>query len=152
MSSGGNLAALLLLDQSLLLDTGFTPAAFAGALLCGAPVNLEGMTSSFVLAKYAGKRTDSSFKKASPIYHLPTTLDKPILIIHGTNDGLVNYHGTAEFVNKLTSINKSQTDFYTIPNGSHLKAVSWAYEDNEVRKKIINWLFTNFNVKINNSL
>ncbi len=146
MSSGGNLAGLLLLDHSLLADTGFSQSHFVGALLCGAPVNLEGMTDSFVLANYAGKRTEKSFKEASPMHHLSKELDKPILVVHGTQDGLVNYQGTADFVEKLTPLNKATTDFYTIPNGSHLKAVSWAYEDNEVRNKIISWLTNNFMV------
>lgn len=144
MSSGGNLAALLLLDHQLLENTGFTDEHFAGAFLCGAPVNLDGMTDSFILAQYAGKRTTTSFKNASPIHHLPTELSKPILIVHGTEDGLVNFKSTADFVKKLTPLNKAITDFYTIPNGSHLKAVSWAYEDNEVRKKITGWLAKNF--------
>ena len=148
MSSGGNLAALLLLDDSLLKNTHFTREQFAGAILCGAPVNLDGMTESFLLANYAGKRTQRSFKLASPIHHLPSSpLKKPILVIHGTEDGLVNFQSTADFVEALTPINQAKTDFYIIPNGSHLKAVSWAYEDNAVRKKIISWLNNNFMTK-----
>jgi len=144
MSSGGNLAGLLLLDHSLLKDTGFSKTDFVGAMFCGAPLNLNGMTDSFVLAKYAGKRTDKSFKYASPMYHLPSKMNKPILVIHGTEDGLVNYQSTADFIEKLALLNKAKTNFYSIPKGSHLKAVSWAYEDNEVRKKIIGWLAKNF--------
>lgn len=144
MSSGGNLAALLLLDHSLLKNTGFSRNHFVGVLLCGAPVNLEGMTDSFVLTNYAGKRTEKSFKNASPMHHLSKVLEKPFLVIHGTEDGLVNFSSTADFVKKLTPLNKATTDFYIIPKGSHLKAVSWAYEDNEVRTKIINWLHNNF--------
>ncbi len=144
MSSGGNLAALLLLDHSLLENTGFSKDHFVGAILCGAPVNLDGMTDSFVLANYAGKRTDKSFKEASPMSHLSSELEKPMLVIHGTEDGLVNFESTAEFVKKISPLNKASTDFYIIPKGSHLKAVSWAYEDNEVRQKILHWLATNF--------
>ncbi len=140
MSSGGNLAALLLLDHSLLENTGFTPAHFASAFLCGAPVNLAGMTDSFLLANYAGKRDSIHFKKASPINFLPASFSKRMLLVHGTADGLVNYHGTANFVEKLTKVSTVPIDFYTIPNGSHLKAVSWAYEDNAVRHKILGWL------------
>lgn len=140
MSSGGNLAALLLLDHSLLHNTGFRPNHFASAFLCGAPVNLAGMTDSFLLTNYAGKKESTSFKNASPINFLPTTFSKQLLIVHGTADGLVNYQSTADFVEALTKVSTIPIDFYTIPKGSHLKAVSWAYEDNEVRRKILDWL------------
>ncbi len=140
MSSGGNLAALLLLDHSLLQNTGFTSNQFASAFLCGAPVNLAGMTDSFLLTSYAGKKEHATFKNASPINHIPTSFSKQLLLVHGTNDGLVNYQSTVEFVTQLTKVSTKPIDFYTIPNGSHLKAVSWAYEDNEVRRKILDWL------------
>jgi len=51
MSSGGNLAALLFLDHSLLENTGFTPTHFVSAFLCGAPLSLADMTESFLLTK-----------------------------------------------------------------------------------------------------
>ncbi len=140
MSSGGNLAALLLLDHSLLKSTQLTPNHFLGAFLCGAPVNLAGMTASFVLTNYAGKKERASFKNASPINFLPTTFSKRLLLVHGTNDGLVNYESIAEFVEAIAKISTRPIDFHTIPNGSHLQAVSWAYEDNEIRQKILNWL------------
>ena len=140
MSSGGNLAALLLLDHSLLNNTGFTPNHFASAFLCGAPVNLAGMTDSFLLTNYAGKKESTRFKNASPINHIPASFSKQLLLVHGTKDGLVNYQSTADFVDKLNKVSTVSMDFYTIPNGSHLKAVSWAYEDNEVRQKILSWL------------
>lgn len=140
MSSGGNLAGLLLFDQSLWKGTRFKANNFGGGFFCGAPLNLAGMTDSFLLANYAGKRNTDTFYRASPISHLPTTFNKPILIVHGTNDGLVNYQGTKEFVNQLKLINQQTTDFHIIKDGSHLKAVSWAYEENEVKAKIIRWL------------
>ena len=140
MSSGGNLAALLFLDHSLLKDTGFSPSHFVSAFLCGAPVSLSDMTDSFLLTNYAGKRAHPDFKKASPINFLPTSFSKRLLVVHGTADGLVNYQGTANFVQQLNKVSKVPIDFYTIPNGSHLKAVSWAYEDNEIRQKILSWL------------
>lgn len=140
MSSGGNLAALLLLDHSLLENTPFTPAHFSSAFLCGAPVNLSGMTDSFLLTNYAGKKERATFKKASPINFIPTSFSKQLLIVHGTEDGLVNYQSTADFVEKLGKVSNSPIDFYTIPGGSHLQAVSWAYEDNAVRRKILAWL------------
>lgn len=140
MSSGGNLAGLLLFDQTLWQGTGFQDNDFSGGFFCGAPLNLAGMTDSFLLANYAGKRNTAAFLKASPLAHLPTTFNKSILIVHGTNDGLVNYEGTAEFVEKLQLINQKTTEFHIIKEGSHLKAVSWAYEENEVKSRIIGWL------------
>jgi len=140
MSSGGNLAALLFLDHSLLENTGFTPTHFVSAFLCGAPLSLADMTESFLLTNYAGKRDSLNFKKASPINFLPASFSKRLLVVHGTIDGLVNYQGTANFVKQLNKVSQIPIDFYTIPNGAHLKAVSWAYDNNEVRRKILSWL------------
>jgi len=140
MSSGGNLAALMLFDPGLLDGTGFRPDDFAGAFLCAAPVNLEGMTDSFLLTRYAGKKAASDYSNASPINHLPNRLEKPVLLIHGTEDGLVKYQSTADFVAALKNINRAPVTFHTLPGGSHLDAVSWAYEDNEIRKVILHWI------------
>lgn len=140
MSSGGNLAGLLLFDQTLWAKGNWQASDFIGGFFCGAPMNLAGMTDSFVLENYAGKRHSDTFRLASPMQHLPPQMNKPILVIHGTKDGLVNYQSTADFVTELALRNQQKTDFYTIRGGSHLKAVSWAYEENEVRKKILDWL------------
>jgi len=140
MSSGGNLAGLLLFDETLWQGTGIQENDFGGGFFCGAPLNLASMTDSFLLANYAGERNSSYFQKASPISHLSASFNKSILVVHGTKDGLVNYNGTATFVEKLKQLNKGNTDFYTIKKGSHLKAASWAYEENEVKARIISWL------------
>ena len=140
VSSGGNLAALLFFDPSLLEGTGFKPDQFTSAFFCGAPVNLEGMTDSFLLRKYAGKKGSRRFSNASPINLLPNSFSKELLVIHGTEDGLVNYESTVSFVQKLKKISTTPIEFYTIPNGSHLESVSWAYENNPIRQKILAWI------------
>jgi acetyl esterase/lipase len=140
MSSGGNLAALMFLDSKLLNNTGFKKNDFLAAFLCAAPVNLEGMTDSFVLSRFAGAKKSKMFKNASPINHIPKDFSKPLLLVHGTNDGLVKYQSTADFVNEVEKRSSQPVNFHSINNGSHLDAVSWAYEDNTVRKMILNWL------------
>lgn len=140
MSSGGNLAALLFLDQTILKNTGFTNDDFVGAFLCAPPVNLEGMTDSFILAGYAGRKEKAMFKKASPINHIPEKFTKALLIIHGTEDGLVSYQSTADFVEAIQEVSADNVTFYTIEKGSHFQAVSWAYGDNLIRQQIFNWL------------
>ncbi len=140
MSSGGNLAALLLLEDTLLKETGFASNDFIGAFFCAAPLNLAGMTDSFVLDMYAGKKDSDSFRLASPINHLQDDFSTPLLIIHGTQDGIVRFQSTLDFVEKLKRINPDILDFYTIQKGSHLDAVSWAYKNNATRKVILNWL------------
>lgn len=140
MSSGGNLAALIFFDPSILENTGFVQDDFAGAFLCAPPVKLEGMTESFILTGYAGRREKEMFKKASPINHLPEKFTKPLLIIHGTEDGLVSYQSTADFVEELQKVSEKNVTFHTIEKGSHFEAVSWAYTDNKIRKQILDWL------------
>ena len=140
MSSGGNLAALLLLENTLLKETGFEPADFIGAFFCAAPLNLAGMTDSFVLDMYAGKKDSETFRLASPINHLSDGFSTPVLIIHGTEDGIVRFESTLDFVEKLKQINPDILNFYTISKGSHLDAVGWAYKNNTLRKVILDWL------------
>lgn len=140
MSSGANLAALILFDQGLYSETGLSSSDVIGAFLCAAPVNLAGMTASFLLARYAGKKGSKNFEQASPINHLPISFSKPVLVVHGTEDGLVKYESSAAFVKALEKVSTIPVVFHSIKNGSHIDAVSWAYEDNGVRRVILTWL------------
>ena len=140
MSSGGNLIGLLLFDNTFLKQTNFTTEHFVGGFFLAAPLSLEGMTESFVLELYAGKKNTEIFKKASPINFLPDTFSKPVLIVHGTEDGIVKYQSTIDFVKALEKVSTILVDFYTIKGGSHLKAASWVYKNNALRKKILSWL------------
>ena len=140
MSSGGNLVALLLYNRSLLAKVGFTQQIFNGLMLFGAPLDLELMKDSFVLRHFAGRRGQKTFQQANPIQHLQDDENVPVLCIHGTHDGLVPYSNALSFKEKLNEINDKILTFITIEKASHIETATWAYEDNHIRKSIVEWL------------
>ncbi len=140
MSSGGNLVALILYDRSRLSDLGFNQETFGGIMLFGAPLDLNAMKDSFVLRDFAGRRDQSSFQLANPVYHLQADEQIPSLCIHGTHDGLVPFSNAESFAEKLRSINGDILTFIPVENASHMDTASWAIENNEIRQMICNWL------------
>ena len=139
MSSGGNLAALISYDEEILRRANFSADQIIGSLYCAAPLNLEGMPDSIVLRGFAGKKSSDAFRLASPINHLKPIHNKPTLIVHGEEDGLVAYSSIVAFKNKLANITNSSIRFVTIPNGSHISAVKWVGPDEQVRQLILEW-------------
>jgi len=140
MSSGGNLAALATYDDNILDTAGFPIEKIIGSLFCAAPLNLEGMPDSIILRAFAGKKSLNAFRLASPINHLKATHHKPMMIVHGGNDGLVEYDSVVAFKNKAAEITKSPIKFVTIPKGAHISAVKWVGPDLQIRHMILDWL------------
>jgi acetyl esterase/lipase len=140
MSAGANLAALLAFDEEELKKINISPKQISGAFLSGSPVDLNQMKWSIPLYFYAGKRSGKYFQKANPINYLSKPESRPILMIHGNKDGLVPFRNTTTFLQKLNSINPSLAKMHLIENGTHMDTASWSYEDNEVRKTILDWL------------
>ncbi len=139
-SAGANLAALLAYDDDELKKINISPKQISGAFLSGSPVDLEQMKWSIPLFLYAGKRDGENFQKANPINYLSKPESRPILMIHGNKDGLVPFRNTTTFLQKLNSINPRLAKMHFIENGTHMDTASWSYEDNEIRKAILNWL------------
>ncbi|MEM6320167.1 MAG: alpha/beta hydrolase [Bacteroidota bacterium] len=140
MSSGGNLAALLLLDKTLHSAANWKNIPFIGGFFCAAPLHLAEMTDSFLLTQYAGPPDTATFQQASPINYLSPSQYGKWLVVHGTKDGLVKYKSTKKFVETCRKNTAIDLEFHTIVSGSHLQSVSWAYENNAVRRRILDWL------------
>ena len=140
MSAGANLAALLAYDDKELKKTNISPNQIRGMFLSGSPVDIEQMNWSIPLYFYAGNKKGINFKKANPINYLTKTESRPVLLIHGNKDGLVPYRNTFTFLDKLESINPSLAKLHYIQEGTHMDTASWSYENNEVRKVILDWL------------
>ncbi len=141
MSAGANLAGLILLDKGELEKMSLSQNKFAGLMLFGGPLNLYKMARTPLLFAYAGPRKSTSFNKASPFYHLNENLDLPILIVHGTKDGLVHYHNSTTFHEKLQDLSFQKVTFHTIESGTHLDAGKWVFNDPPVNKWLNKWLF-----------
>lgn len=140
MSSGGNLAALSFFDSSIAVEAGFNSDQIAAGFFCGAPLNLAGMPDSIVLRGYADEKHTSMFQQASPISFLTAASpSKPVLVVHGSEDGLVAYSSVLTFKERLRAISPTDLTFCTLPNGSHIESVRWAGQDGEVRQIILDW-------------
>jgi len=65
---------------------------------------------------------------------------RPTLLIHGNKDGLVPYRNAVSFFEKFKTINPNLVKFHHLENGTHMDTASWSYEDNEIRKVILEWI------------
>lgn len=140
MSSGGNLAALSFFDASIADEAGFNEDQIIAGFFCGAPLNLAGMPDSIVIRGYADEQHTSMFQQASPISFLSATSPaKPVLVVHGSEDGLVAYSSILTFKERLRAITPTDLTLCTLPNGSHIDSVRWAVQDGEVRQIILDW-------------
>ena len=140
ISSGGNLAALLAFDRSILKKAGLSQDIFSALFLLGSPLNLNGMWKSPPLRMLAGKRNGKVFKKASPIFHLQARESLPTLILHGEKDGLVEYASTVSFYEKMKQEGAKDVWFETLPEGNHLDSASWCFENHPSHKILLDWL------------
>jgi acetyl esterase/lipase len=140
ISSGGNLAALLAFDRSILEKAGLRQSVFSALFLLGAPLHLEGMWKSPPLRMLAGKRNGGLFRKASPILHVQKGETLPTLILHGIKDGLVEYSSIVAFYEKMKEEQAADIRLMTLPDGNHLDSASWCFENHPSHKIVVNWL------------
>lgn len=139
-SAGGNLAALLAYDRVRLEAQNIDPMIFSGILLFGAALDLSLMYPSPVRWFYAGSSADLAFKKASPINYLQPEETLPVLMVHGTKDGLVAYRSAEAFIKKISERQSEHLTIEILNEGTHLDVGSWNFFDNDLRKLIVVWL------------
>jgi acetyl esterase/lipase len=140
MSAGGNLAALIALDNDLLSKGHFKQQDLAGLFLCGAPLDLAKMEDSQLLFDYAGPRSGALFPKASPITFISGKETFPILCIHGTKDGMVAFESANSFIEAFRAKAPGKVTFHPLPGGSHLDAGSWPYQEEPAGRILSAWL------------
>ena len=142
MSSGATLAALTLLDEPELTRTGWSVNDFAGALFLGAPLDLGAMPDSAPLLAFSGPRNSEQFRLANPVSYLGESVRHgwPVLCIHGTHDGLVPIGASAGFIERLRGVHGGRVDYHVLDRGTHLDAVSWVYQENEIRQALLTWI------------
>lgn len=140
MSSGGHLASLLLLDQSIIQKSKAAHIKIKGAFLQAAPLDLDKMYSSLTLYFMAGRRNTARYQYSNPVQHLQEKPQCPIYLIHGDDDGIVSYECTLSFQKKLNQLEADCVQLEPIPKGGHLIASYWSVEDNAIRKRLKKWL------------
>ena len=140
MSAGAHLVAMLLYDRDNLAKLGLTQDLFSGIFLCGGPLDLRQMRRSYPVFAIAGRRSGQLFKRSNPIEFLQEDEQTPVLAVHGTRDGLVEYPAGKVFAERLKKINPNIVQFYTIENGNHLDASRWGLKEDEVRRRILGFI------------
>ncbi|MCH2043695.1 MAG: alpha/beta hydrolase [Saprospiraceae bacterium] len=144
-SAGGNLAALLVYDRERLNKLGLQQKqVFGGFFSLVGALNLDVMPKTIALKNYAGETESEQFKAANPIQHLEASETLPVLLIHGTNDGLVNYQSSTSFVQALKDRGNTSVEFHTVNNATHLEVgAQWYYDPSTYhnqRELMLNWL------------
>jgi acetyl esterase/lipase len=139
-SSGGHLASLLAFDPSLLAAKGLSTERFHAILFLGAPLNLEQMWPSPPLLMVAGRRKGKLFPAANPYGYVPKNETRPILIVHGTKDGLVEYSSVVSFVNKMQENGATNLRFETLVGGVHTDSASWCFQGHVTNRLMMEWL------------
>ena len=139
MSAGGHLAAWLFCQQEELRRLGIRPSRLAGLFAFGAPLDLAAMPWSPPLFLLAGRRDSERFRKANPVTHLKYPDDRPVLLFHGTKDGLVPYRVAVSFFEKLKPLNPN-AQLITLRGQTHIQTAGWSHGNEEVRRRLLEWL------------
>ncbi|MEM6697262.1 MAG: hypothetical protein AAF599_02610, partial [Bacteroidota bacterium] len=58
----------------------------------------------------------------------------------GGKDGLVTYESATTFVDRYQQIDKNLVQFHRLEEATHLDTSRWAYQDDEVKKLILDWV------------
>lgn len=140
MSAGANLAACLAFQKKELEQFEFYNNRITGMFLCGAPIDISQMKWSIPLYLFAGRRKSEKFRAANPVNHFSFQKYFPILLIHGTKDGLVPYRNVISFLKNVKSENSDEIKLHTIQNGTHMDSASWGHTDNKLRTIVLEWL------------
>ena len=140
LSSGGNLAALLALDMETQHKEGIDATRIDGLFVQSAPLDLRKMVWSPVLRSYAGSRRSATFKAASPVTYLTEQPSFPVLVMHGSKDGVVEPAAARSFVRRFEQAGFAGLTTHFIEGGKHTTTASWAYHDNDVREVFKKWL------------
>jgi len=140
VSAGGHLAAHWLYNRSALKQCGWSQDRFSGIFMLASPLDLEQMKQTIVLRFYTKGKRAEQLKDASPISYLETEEHLPILCIQGQQDGLVTYESAITFIDRYKKINKGLVQFHTLENATHLDTSRWAYQEDEVKKLILDWV------------
>lgn len=118
ISAGAHLAAVLALQTDLWQGRYWrvTPAKI---LLCAGPLCLTDLWPGAVFGRYV---------HLDPFRLLGQAAFQPAWqLLHGTADGMVPYHHSRRFCEKLVSLGH-QTSLLTLPDGTHLDSGRWMFD------------------------
>lgn len=140
MSSGGNLAAHLFYNKTVLQQQGFDHNRLRALLLLGAPLDLRQMPQNKLVTSFATAMDSATFKEANVQHHLAEVEDRKVLMIHGQSDGLVPFESAHAFISILRERQDRKIQIHTPTDATHLDVAAWACGENEFKSIILSWL------------
>ncbi|MEM1214156.1 MAG: alpha/beta hydrolase fold domain-containing protein [Bacteroidota bacterium] len=136
MSAGGHIAALAATDRELRAQIHWATGQIVGCIPMGGVLNLNAFWLHPTMIALAGVPTGELYQLANPFNHLQGD-ECPLLVIHGTKDGMVGFKGIEQYCAKYESLNPAEKlQLITIPDGTHLDAGVWLYSQNEVQRQV----------------
>ncbi len=142
MSSGGNLAAHLFYNRQAMERQGLNYAQFQGLLLLGAPLNLSAMPQNKHVTSFAGPTKSVLFQEANIEHHVQAKDRRPVLCIHGKQDGLVPIASAQQFFMSLEQKQSANVRRLHPDQATHLDVAAWVRTDSPFYSIILQWLET----------
>jgi acetyl esterase/lipase len=128
-SAGGNLAALLLFNTERHEALGINQDIFSGMFTLAGALDLEKMSKTPLLRRYAGKADSQRFHNANPVNYISPGAHVPVMCIQGIKDGMVSEKSADSFVQYLKDIDSNLVQYYKVPDASHIEISSaWYYD------------------------
>ncbi|MBR9920223.1 MAG: alpha/beta hydrolase [Bacteroidetes bacterium] len=133
MSSGGNLSALKFLRDN-------NRDRILAGFFFAAPLDLDKMRMSLPIMLFAGRRQTSKYKTANPINYIDPEDKRPVLIMHGLRDGIVEPETSVSFFLKRNKTAPHSTQLVLWPEGNHFYPANWSFENGPVQETLLRWL------------
>ncbi|MCU0348072.1 MAG: alpha/beta hydrolase fold domain-containing protein [Saprospiraceae bacterium] len=139
-SAGGHLSALAFFDETLLEAVGRSPRMFSALALFAAPLDLDCMWPSPPLLLLTNGKRNPEFSLSNPILQVKKAENRPVLILHGDMDGVVEFENSRRFYQRLLDFGSTNLRFETLQKGYHLDSASWCIPSHESSLVFKDWL------------
>ena len=148
ISAGGNLGGLLIYDRLSLSKIGQTQSRFKGFVSVAGAMDLHTFPDTFALRSYTGKWGSEQFLKANPTNYLQSGEQIPVLCIHGDDDGIVPYHSSISFIEKLLQNQCPSAELYQVKGGKHFQTTTeWWLQKSIETEVVLDWIEKTVNKK-----
>lgn len=137
MSSGGNLAALLVGNQEA-FQMKYPDISIKQLLLFGAPLVLNAMPKTWGLQQYRVGDANS-IHAGCPFSQWSDVPSFPTFAVHGGKDGLVPWSAVKPFYDWLKA-KQSNLQLHYLADGTHLDSTSWAFPGDEMEQLLSEFL------------
>lgn len=142
-SAGSNLSALLCYDNNRWNNIKPRDSLLLGYFAMSGVLDLNKISDNMVVRGYCGKRNSPMFQQSNPLNFVDSTDHFPILVIHGSQDGLAPLDNILQFTARLDAFNLPYS-LFVVDSATHLETcTAWYYDskfNNGQDSVILHWL------------